>query len=460
VLRGPGHLEDVPPTPVSAHDSWEHIGPMKLFASVASIAQFFGSPLAYSIFGRNVTFLRHVHPLTHDKDSFMNDDPLGIHTDFVCFPMIPQFAIYAMLRPDSEGSPDSAGFFVSPLDSALSHLRTSLGEERFQTVLDELMEPHWDVTSCKRATWRSHVGFDKSSVVRSGPRPVVFRFPTGSQAQEREGRAGMLPSELEQGQNGTRPVGWAHGETLRSGRCSLEAASDSCRRSERLHFVLGLEVVNVKLRSTNSQDSYDLLRQALNDSRVGMHMRAGDIVVVDNTRAAHGREPFESPKRLDGSDRWLYRAFANDRERFYSYLEEMVDVPARSFMRGDGSIEVDQAAFVDLVRQRRSLRRPPVPPSFGGGATRAKGPKKSEREAKRSRRQQKRSREQQRKNGAWGNHAASPSSRPGRPKETEGRRKKAVGTMETELFTDALEPVPGVCSRQTVGGDCLAALEI
>jgi alpha-ketoglutarate-dependent taurine dioxygenase len=36
-------------------------------------------------------------------------------------------------------------------------------------------------------------------------------------------------------------------------------------------------------------------------------LEPGDLLVVDNTVAVHGRSPF--PARYDGTDRWLQRAF-------------------------------------------------------------------------------------------------------------------------------------------------------
>jgi L-asparagine oxygenase len=41
--------------------------------------------------------------------------------------------------------------------------------------------------------------------------------------------------------------------------------------------------------------------------RTGVALEAGDLLVVDNAVAVHGRSPY-SP-RFDGTDRWLQRAF-------------------------------------------------------------------------------------------------------------------------------------------------------
>lgn len=42
-----------------------------------------------------------------------------------------------------------------------------------------------------------------------------------------------------------------------------------------------------------------------------VNLRAGDLLVVDNARAVHGRSPYAP--RFDGSDRWLQRTFVIDR---------------------------------------------------------------------------------------------------------------------------------------------------
>ena len=39
----------------------------------------------------------------------------------------------------------------------------------------------------------------------------------------------------------------------------------------------------------------------------GVHLESGDLLIIDNRRAAHGRSAFEP--RYDGCDRWLKRAY-------------------------------------------------------------------------------------------------------------------------------------------------------
>lgn len=49
------------------------------------------------------------------------------------------------------------------------------------------------------------------------------------------------------------------------------------------------------------------LRRLVDDCHTGVVLRAGDLLVVDNWAAVHGRSPFTA--RFDGTDRWLQRTF-------------------------------------------------------------------------------------------------------------------------------------------------------
>jgi L-asparagine oxygenase len=49
------------------------------------------------------------------------------------------------------------------------------------------------------------------------------------------------------------------------------------------------------------------LRQLVRDHHVGVALEAGDLLVIDNAVAVHGRSSF--PARFDGTDRWLQRTF-------------------------------------------------------------------------------------------------------------------------------------------------------
>lgn len=49
------------------------------------------------------------------------------------------------------------------------------------------------------------------------------------------------------------------------------------------------------------------LERAAKRARVGVRLEAGDLIVIDNRRAVHGRTAFRP--RYDGRDRWLKRAY-------------------------------------------------------------------------------------------------------------------------------------------------------
>jgi L-asparagine oxygenase len=49
------------------------------------------------------------------------------------------------------------------------------------------------------------------------------------------------------------------------------------------------------------------LREAIEARHIGVVLEAGDVLVIDNHRAVHGRSAFGA--RFDGTDRWLQRSF-------------------------------------------------------------------------------------------------------------------------------------------------------
>ena len=56
-----------------------------------------------------------------------------------------------------------------------------------------------------------------------------------------------------------------------------------------------------------ARQALEELNQVLATCEGGVVLQPGDLVIVDNTVAIHGRSPFEP--RFDGYDRWLQRAF-------------------------------------------------------------------------------------------------------------------------------------------------------
>ncbi len=56
-----------------------------------------------------------------------------------------------------------------------------------------------------------------------------------------------------------------------------------------------------------SDDVLVAVRDAIDELTTSVVLEAGDLLVVDNNVAVHGRSPFEA--RFDGTDRWLQRSF-------------------------------------------------------------------------------------------------------------------------------------------------------
>jgi L-asparagine oxygenase len=68
----------------------------------------------------------------------------------------------------------------------------------------------------------------------------------------------------------------------------------------------------------DAQRALDELRDAAQETAIVVHLAAGDLLLIDNHRAFHGRTPFRA--RWDGADRWLLRtSIARDLARSRPY---------------------------------------------------------------------------------------------------------------------------------------------
>lgn len=56
-----------------------------------------------------------------------------------------------------------------------------------------------------------------------------------------------------------------------------------------------------------ANSALECLKQVINDRYQSVCLQSGDLLIVDNNRAVHGRTPFKA--KYDGTDRWLQRAF-------------------------------------------------------------------------------------------------------------------------------------------------------
>jgi L-asparagine oxygenase len=59
-----------------------------------------------------------------------------------------------------------------------------------------------------------------------------------------------------------------------------------------------------------AQSAIEALRSAVQQAHLGVVLEAGDLLIVDNHVAVHGRSPFAA--RYDGTDRWVQRTFVVD----------------------------------------------------------------------------------------------------------------------------------------------------
>ena len=59
-----------------------------------------------------------------------------------------------------------------------------------------------------------------------------------------------------------------------------------------------------------AQAAIEALRRAVKVAHVSVVLEAGDLLVIDNHAAVHGRTPFAA--RYDGTDRWVQRTFVVD----------------------------------------------------------------------------------------------------------------------------------------------------
>ncbi|KTC25868.1 iron hydroxylase [Pseudomonas marginalis ICMP 9505] len=69
-------------------------------------------------------------------------------------------------------------------------------------------------------------------------------------------------------------------------------------------------------RSKSAQMKLEVLRKAAWQVAEPVHMKAGDLLIIDNRKTAHARSAFSA--NLDGNDRWMQRTFAVTGYRHYA----------------------------------------------------------------------------------------------------------------------------------------------
>jgi hypothetical protein len=101
-------------------------------------------------------------------------------------------------------------------------------------------------------------------------------------------------------------------EILRKTRVN-EDFEESCILSEK-NFDLSFryDSVFIKLKSKKAETAFQELTRLLNASTVNVIMESGDILVIDNLKAAHGRESFDA--KYNGRDRWILRSMVGSQK--------------------------------------------------------------------------------------------------------------------------------------------------
>src|SRR5260370_13551448 len=61
----------------------------------------------------------------------------------------------------------------------------------------------------------------------------------------------------------------------------------------------------VEPHDDEARNALDALLRQLRSSQYDVALEPGDLLIIDNYRAVHGRKPFQA--RYDGRDRWLKR---------------------------------------------------------------------------------------------------------------------------------------------------------
>ena len=59
-----------------------------------------------------------------------------------------------------------------------------------------------------------------------------------------------------------------------------------------------------------AEEALDEVRHAIESARTSLTLATGNLLIIDNHQAVHGRSPFTA--RFDGTDRWLQRTFVLD----------------------------------------------------------------------------------------------------------------------------------------------------
>jgi hypothetical protein len=66
----------------------------------------------------------------------------------------------------------------------------------------------------------------------------------------------------------------------------------------------------------SAHEKLKVLREIAWKMAIPIKLKRGDLLIIDNRKAAHARGPFKA--NFDGNDRWIQRTFSVNNHRFYS----------------------------------------------------------------------------------------------------------------------------------------------
>ena len=247
-----GDLPSTPPTPHAANNSGKSLTSE---LSLLTVARALGQPVGYlpEHGGDVVQNIVPVQASQHRQVSTSSRVQLMFHTEAAFHPHRPRYLLLLCLRGDP-----SAATTLSSVRDVLPHLDPDvvdvLFQPRFQTRPDE-----------------SYLSADVKS------RGVGGVASPGVGADGVRGRVGSLGHPMS--------VLTGHRETP-----SLVFDAD---------LMVGIDPV--------AQAALESFAAAVAAHHTSVVLEAGDMLIIDNTVAVHGRSPFTP--RFDGTDRWLQRAF-------------------------------------------------------------------------------------------------------------------------------------------------------
>jgi len=214
------------------------------------------------------------------------DKPVGMHCEKAYMSQIPHFVAFGCLQPAPHGGEvqlsnvrNMADFVPSDL---LNKLRT-VGLEYLRRYGDEVLTPWW---SYPTGTWQQ-------------------RFATSDweEAQERARRdtqlGGLTGTRLEEDVNHTVLLRWraaAFALDPEGVESMVNGILDSHKGSA---YAEGLFPLHCRFAdgSEFAVQELQLLRDAVGATSLGqVRMQSGDVLVLNNFRFSHGREPYSGPR--------------------------------------------------------------------------------------------------------------------------------------------------------------------